>query len=53
MSNVFSRVRRAVSALAAEDRPNFKRVDVSRVSYDDGSWLESPSVQTQPARVHA
>jgi hypothetical protein len=39
MSNVFSRFRRAVSVLAAEDRPEFKRVDVSSARYDDGSWL--------------
>lgn len=41
MSNVFSRLRRAVSNLAAEDRPNFKRVDASSARYDDGSWLAS------------
>ena len=40
MSNVFRRLRRAVSVLAVEDRPNFKRVDVSRARYDDGSWLQ-------------
>jgi len=45
MSTVFSRIRRAVSVLAIEDRPDFKRVDVSRVSYDDGSWLDTPSVR--------
>jgi len=34
-----NRFRRAVSGLAAEDRPNFKRVDASPVAYDDGAWL--------------
>jgi hypothetical protein len=40
MSQLVSRFRRAVSALAAEDRPGFKRVDASPARYDDGSWLE-------------
>ncbi len=31
----------ALSGLLAEDRPNFKRVDVSPARYDDGSWLDS------------
>jgi hypothetical protein len=54
MSTVFSRVRRAVSVLVAEDRPDFKRVDVSRVSYDDGLWLDSPAMQsTLVRRVYA
>jgi hypothetical protein len=39
MTTVFTRIRRAVSDLVAEDRPDFKRVDVSRVRYDDGAWL--------------
>jgi hypothetical protein len=34
-----NRFRRAFSGLAAEDRPNFKRVDASPVAYDDGAWL--------------
>jgi len=33
------RIRRAVSGLVAEDRPDFKRLDASRARYDDGSWL--------------
>jgi hypothetical protein len=42
MSNAFSRLRRALSTLVAEDRPDFKRVDASSARYDDGSWLEPP-----------
>jgi hypothetical protein len=34
-----TRFRRAVTALAVEDRPGFKRVDASPVAYDDGAWL--------------
>jgi len=33
-------LRRAFSDLIAEDRPGFKRIDVSPARYDDGSWLE-------------
>jgi hypothetical protein len=40
VTNALTRLRRAVSALAVEDRPHFKRVDASRAVYDDGSWLE-------------
>ena len=36
----FSRLRNAVSGLAAEDRPHFKRIDASKARYDDGSWLK-------------
>jgi hypothetical protein len=36
----FSRLRNAVSGLVAEDRPHFKRIDVSKARYDDGSWLK-------------
>ncbi len=36
----FSRLRSAVSGLVAEDRPHFKRIDVSKARYDDGSWLK-------------
>jgi len=53
MSNVLSRVRRAVSVLVAEDRPNFKRIDASSARYDDGAWLESPSVQRASVRFYA
>jgi hypothetical protein len=35
------RVRNALSGLVAEDRPAYKRLDVSPARYDDGSWLES------------
>jgi hypothetical protein len=35
------RIRTALGALVAEDRPNFKRVDASPVKYDDGSWLSA------------
>jgi hypothetical protein len=31
------RLRRAVGNLVAEDRPDFKRIDVSPARYDDGS----------------
>ena len=34
------RLRNALSGLIAEDRPGFKRIDVSPARYDDGSWLE-------------
>jgi hypothetical protein len=52
MSNVLTRLRRAVSTLAVEDRPNFKRVDASRAVYDDGSWLE-PSLRRATIRPYA
>ena len=32
-------LRRAFSGLVAEDRPSFKRVDVSPARADDASWL--------------
>jgi hypothetical protein len=34
-----NRIRRAVSTLAAEDRPGFKSVDASPARYDNGAWL--------------
>jgi hypothetical protein len=40
MSQTLRRLRRAVSELGTEDRPNFKRVDASPALYDDGSWLK-------------
>jgi hypothetical protein len=40
MTNTLSRIRRAVSSLAPEGRPEFKRIDASPARYDDGSWLE-------------
>jgi hypothetical protein len=39
MTEMLRRVRRAVSLLGAEDRPEFKRVDASPARYDDGAWL--------------
>jgi hypothetical protein len=39
MTSTLLRLRRAVSDLAVDDRPAFKRVDASPVSYDDGAWL--------------
>jgi hypothetical protein len=41
MKTTARRLRSALSGLVAEDRPAFKRVDVSSARYDDGSWLES------------
>lgn len=41
MTNILRRARRAASAIVAEDRPHFKRIDASPVVYDDGSWLEA------------
>ena len=35
------RVRNVLSDLVAEDRPAYKRLDVSPARYDAGSWLES------------
>ena len=52
MTTTLTRLRRAVAALAVEDRPNFKRVDASRAVYDDGSWLE-PSLSTVSAPRYA
>jgi hypothetical protein len=51
-TNIFSRVSRVVSALAAEDRPDFKRVHASSVRYDDGSWLEPAALRTAAVRVN-
>ena len=39
MSDMLRRLRQAVSALAAEDRPDFKRIDASPARPDNGSWL--------------
>ena len=39
--STFNRIRRTISGLAAETRPEFKRVDASRARYDDGSWLKA------------
>jgi hypothetical protein len=39
--STMNRIRRTLSSLAAETRPEFKRVDASRARYDDGSWLKT------------
>ena len=39
--STFTRIRRTLSGLAAETRPEFKRIDASRARYDDGAWLKS------------
>jgi len=39
--STLNRIRRSLSDLVAETRPEFNRVDVSRAKYDDGSWLKS------------
>jgi hypothetical protein len=39
MPTTLRRVRVALTALVAEDRPNFKRIDASPARYDDGAWL--------------
>ena len=41
MSDMLRRIRQAVAGLAAEDRPDFKRIDASPARYDDGSWLNA------------
>jgi hypothetical protein len=38
--STLTRIRRSLSGLVAETRPEFKRVDVSRARYDDGAWLK-------------
>ena len=35
-----NRLRRTLSSLVAETRPEFKRIDASRARYDDGAWLK-------------
>ena len=40
MTRALRRIARAASELVAEDRPGFKRLDVSAARYDDGAWLE-------------
>jgi hypothetical protein len=39
--STLNRIRRSLSGLVAETRPEFKRVDASRAKYDDGSWLKN------------
>ena len=41
MSTTMNRIRRTLSGLAAETRPEFKRIDASRARYDDCSWLRA------------
>jgi len=33
-------LRRAVAGFVAEDRPDFKRIDVSPARADDGRWMQ-------------
>jgi hypothetical protein len=40
MNNTLRRARSALSGLVAEDRRDFKRLDVSSARYDDGAWLK-------------
>jgi hypothetical protein len=40
MPTPLRRLRLTLATLVAEDRPDFKRIDVSPARYDDGSWLE-------------
>jgi hypothetical protein len=40
MNNKLNRLRRTLSGLVAEDRPDFKRLDASPALSDDGSWLK-------------
>jgi hypothetical protein len=39
MTNALRRLRNAVTSIASDSRPDFKRVDASPALYDDGSWL--------------
>ena len=41
MTTKLSRLRRTLSSLAADSRPEFKRIDASRARYDDGAWLKN------------
>jgi hypothetical protein len=41
MNTTLRRVRSAFSGFVAEDRPSFKRLDVSSARYDDGAWLKA------------
>ena len=40
MNQLLHRLRRAVASVSFEDRPEFKRVDVSPARYDSGAWLK-------------
>jgi hypothetical protein len=39
MPSRLRRIGHAIASLAAEDRPDFKRIDVSPARPDDGAWL--------------
>ncbi len=39
MFTALRRLSHAMTGLVAEDRPEFKRVDVSPARRDDGAWL--------------
>jgi hypothetical protein len=39
--STFNRLRRTLSGLAADSRPEFNRIDASRARYDDGAWLKT------------
>jgi hypothetical protein len=39
MFQTVRRIRHALSDLVPEDRPAFKRIDVSPAKPDDGAWL--------------
>ena len=51
MTEMLRRFRRAVASFAAEDRPEFKRVDASPALYDDGSWLTKLVADAQLERL--
>ena len=40
MTEMLRRIRRVVTDLGTDSRPNFKRIDASPAVYDDGSWLK-------------
>jgi len=40
MNTKLSRLRRTITSLPAESRPEFKRIDASSARYDDGAWLK-------------
>ena len=40
MTTMLRRLHRAVTTVAYESRPEFKRVDASPALYDNGAWLK-------------
>lgn len=40
MTQMLRRLRRAVTSVSFEDRPEFKRIDASPARYDNGAWLK-------------